>query len=88
MPPSSVDERAGLADDRAFERRADQPAPQRPVVVARHGHDVYQLQPLPLRLFVERADDRDQPARRHAVELAPRARRELTCSGGQLQLVR
>jgi hypothetical protein len=82
-----VDERAGLRHHRAFERRADHPAPQRAVVVARHGHDVRQLQTLAVRLVVERADDRDEPARRHPVDFEPGGRRELHLLGRELHLV-
>src|SRR3712207_8733149 len=39
-PAVVVDERAGLADDGAFERRADHAAPERAVVVAGDGHEV------------------------------------------------
>ena len=81
-----VDERAGLGDDGAFERRAHEPAPQRPVVVARHRHDVHEVQPLPPRLLVESADDCQKPARRQPVDFKPGGRRERHLFGRQLQL--
>src|SRR5215213_9934567 len=78
--------RAGLPDHRALKTRSGKPAPERARIVARHGHNIRRLHPLPSCLFNERANHLHQPARRHTIMLAPGNARDHDFARGKLKL--